>query len=524
MAIESIGTSRSYLTMQLVELKGRLTEKTGQLATGKVSSTYGGLGDNRLLDLELNQKVSRISSYQETITQVNLHIKTMNVTLDRLEDLRLDAKGALDLNDFDLQNDGQTRTQATAEVLLHEAISLLNTEVAGYYLYGGTDAYENPVADVDAIMDGADGKAGIRTVVNEYISANLGADKLGRLTIPPEVTNLTAGVPTDSTITVTEDGAHDFGFKLTSATSTLSNVNITQPTGAIPDALAIEFTGQPNAGETITIEMTLPPSHSKPVKIELKADTTGEEDGTFVIGADLAETSTNLRAAILEKVQQQSNTSLKAAAAAWAGDQFFDTFNGATPMRVDGPPFETATALTSGASTTVEWYTGENTATTNARTDKKARIDDTLSVNYGARANEKGLSDVMKALATFMSADFSTDMPTTATKEEKLAQERIDKLYYGELVDRLRTAIVPANADQSGIVDIATEISIAFRTVQDTDNRHTQMKSTYNTTIDEIEGVDKELLAVEILQLQTNLEASYRASSIVFNLNLADYL
>jgi len=524
MAIESIGTSRSYLTKQLVSLKGNLTEKTSQLASGKVSQTYGGLGDNRLLDLELNQKVNRISSYQETITQVNLHIKSLNVTLERLEDLRLDTKSALDLNDYELQNDGQTRTQATAEVLLHEAISLLNTEVAGYYLYGGTDAYENPVADVDSIMEGSGDRAGLKQVMNEYIAANLGSDKLGRLEVPALV------APTASTITITEDGAHDFGLKLSSVTSDLANASITQPTGAIPDSLSIEFTGQPDAGQKISIEFTLPPGHTKPVSFELEADTTGEGADTFVIGADTDETAANLRAKILEKIEEQANTSLKAAASEWAGDQFFDTFGGATPMRVDGPPFESATALTSGASTTVEWYVGENTSTTDARRDKNARIDDNLNVSYGARANEKGLSDVMKSLATFVAADFSTDVAFTGSetpeqkKEMLAAQERIDKLHYGEFVQRFRSVVQPDVADQSGIVDISTEISIAFRTVQDTDSRHTQMKSTYSATIDEIEGVDKELLAVEILQLQTNLEASYRASSIVFNLNLADYI
>ena len=57
-----------------------------------------------------------------------------------------------------------------------------------------------------------------------------------------------------------------------------------------------------------------------------------------------------------------------------------------------------------------------------------------------------------------------------------------------------------------------------------TDDRHTQMKSSYLTTVGEIEGVDKDTLAMEILQLQTNLETSYRASSIVFQLSLVNYI
>ena len=55
-------------------------------------------------------------------------------------------------------------------------------------------------------------------------------------------------------------------------------------------------------------------------------------------------------------------------------------------------------------------------------------------------------------------------------------------------------------------------------------DRHVQMKSSYEGTIADIEGIDQDQVAAEILQLQTNIEVSYRASSIVFNLTLSDYL
>jgi flagellar hook-associated protein 3 FlgL len=92
MPVSSISTSRSYLTSQLLNLNDKLTEKTTQLASGKVGSTYGDIGDRRLLDIQLTQKVSLIESYQETITISNLHLEAMTVSLDRLEDIRRDAK------------------------------------------------------------------------------------------------------------------------------------------------------------------------------------------------------------------------------------------------------------------------------------------------------------------------------------------------------------------------------------------------------------------------------------------------
>ncbi|MBG6143185.1 MAG: flagellar protein [Roseibium album] len=511
MTFSSITTSRSYLTQQLGQLNNLLSEKTTQLATGKVGSTYGEIGDSRLLDIQLTQKVSFIESYQETITISNLHLQTLSLSLERLESIRQDSKSAMDTNDFVLQSDGQTQTQSRAELLLTESLNILNTEIAGYYIFGGTDSISDPVAALDVIMNGSGSQAGLKTYLSEYSQANLGASNNGRLAISALTTNYAGAVPTDSTFTISEDGAHDFGFDISSVTSTLSNAALTGPTSTDPDSFDVQFTGQPNLGETIKVDLTLPPSHTETVSIELTAASSDEAEGTFAIGADLEETAQNLLNSLTAEIENAAQTKLRAVSDEWAADEFFTTFSGEEPLRVSGPPYTTATTQVSGASTTVEWYTGRNTTTTDARTDKNAVIDSNLTASYGVRANETALKELVKSLATFVAADFSGG---TSTDEE----------YYNELSANMRGLLQPVGVDQSGIVDIATDIAITQRTVSLTGERHVQMKSTYEGTIAEIEGIDKNLVATEILQLQNNIEVSYRASSIVFNLSLSDYL
>ncbi len=511
MSISSVTTSRTYLTQQLGELNDLLTEKTTQLARGKVGTTYGDVGDNRLLDIQLTQKVSMIETYQDTITIANLHLETLTMSLERLEDIRRDSKAALDTNDFVLQDDGQTQTQSRAELLLEEVVNILNTEVAGFYAFGGTDAITDPVSTIEAILDGSGSEDGLRTYVSEYAQANLGSGNNGRLTTSALTTNYTLGVPDDSTFSLTEDGAHDFGFDISAVNSTLTNVTVTGPAAADPDTVDVQFTGQPELGETISVELTLPPDHAETVTIELTAAISNEKEGSFVIGADLEETAQNLRDALTAEIENQAQTTLRAVSDQWASDEFFSTFAGEEPQRVDGPPFDTATALTAGGATTVDWYTGRNTATTDARKDKSAVIDTNLSVDYGVRANETALKELVQSLATFVAADFSG---ATQTDEE----------YYNALSTNLRSLLQPPGVDQSGIVDISTDIAIAYRTTSMTDDRHVQMKSSYEGTISEIEGIDQDLVAAQILQLQNNIEVSYRASSIVFNLTLSDYL
>lgn len=71
------------------------------------------------------------------------------------------------------------------------------------------------------------------------------------------------------------------------------------------------------------------------------------------------------------------------------------------PLRVDGPPFSTSTALIGGtAGNTVSWYTGENAAGS-ARGTAVARIDQSINVQYGARANEQALRYQLQNVAVY---------------------------------------------------------------------------------------------------------------------------
>ncbi|MEP3046017.1 MAG: flagellar protein [Roseibium sp.] len=506
--VSSISTSRNYLTQQLLDLKDQLSDKTTQLASGKVGTTYGEIGDRRLLDIQMTQKVSLIQTYKETITVSNLHLETLNLSLDRLETIRRDSKSAIDINDFVVQSDGKTQTQDRAKLLLNETINVLNTDVAGHYLFGGTDAVVDPVETIDEIINGANGLDGLKTYVSEFSQANLGPNSNGRVDVSALTT---VPGPVSSTFTVAEDGAHDFGFDISSVTSTLTNVTVTPLVAADPETFDVQFTGQPGLGETFELELTMPPTHTDSITITLTAATTTQEEGSFIVGADLEETAQNLRDALVTEMEKQAQTTLKAVSDEWASDQFFNTYNGQEPQRVDGPPFDTATALIAGGATTVDWYTGRNTATTDPRGDKNAIVDRNLTIQYGVRANEAPLKELMQSLATFVAADFSGGGVT-------------DEQYYNALAGKMQGILQPNGVNQSGIVDISTDIAIAHRTMNLTDERHTQMAHTYEKTIADIEGVDQDRVAAEVLQLKTNLEVSYNASSIVFNLSLADYL
>ena len=131
--------------------------------------------------------------------------------------------------------------------------------------------------------------------------------------------------------------------------------------------------------------------------------------GEFTIDALPANTAANFQAALSGAVQKLAATSLSAASAMAAANNFFNVDAGQPPMRVNGPPFDSATSLIAGTpANTVTWYTGEM-GTDLARGTAVAKVDDALTVSYGARANEQAIRATIANIAVYAVTTFSAE-------------------------------------------------------------------------------------------------------------------
>jgi hypothetical protein len=154
----------------------------------------------------------------------------------------------------------------------------------------------------------------------------------------------------------------------------------------------------PNAGETVSFTLNLPDGSSETLTLKATASTNPAAD-EFTIGADTIATAANLQAKLSASLGKLARTSLSAASALAAADNFFNTDAANPPLRVAGPPFDTATGLTAGTTAnTVFWYTGE-AGTQSARSTATARIDQSISISYGLRANEEGVRSHVQNVA-----------------------------------------------------------------------------------------------------------------------------
>jgi flagellar hook-associated protein 3 FlgL len=496
MSITGIG-SRSALGVQsLVDMRRQLDDLQRQLGTGKKADTYAGLGLGSGFAVGLRAQTSTFAAYDDAIANVNVRLSLGQTALGRIADIGSAVKAAAFQSSSIDSGGGSTFSQSAASGELDEILGLLNTKAGDRYLFSGRAADQPAVETLDHIMNGDGARAGFKQVVAERKLADLGASGLGRLMV---------SAPTASSVALAEDTAGSpFGLKLAGINSTLSNANISGPTG-VPPAVSVDLTGVPTDGQSLQFRFTLPDGTSESITLTATTSATPGPD-EFTIGASASATAANLQAALTASLGKLANTSLAAASAVKAAADFF----GDPPQRVAGPPFNTATATVAGTSTnTVIWYTGEN-GPDPARATAAARVDPSLSVSYGARANEQGIRWILQNVAALAAATFAPNDPNAAAQSAALGQR------IGVNMD--------APPGMQKIEDIQAEFAAAQTTLSAATERHSQTAAALSDMLDQIEGVPPEQVAAQILALQTRLQASLQTTALLFKTSLVNYL
>ncbi len=321
------------------------------------------------------------------------------------------------------------------------------------------------------------------------------------------IQSLTTG-PTN-TVTLSEDVAgHPFGFKLAGVTTNMTGAIAAGPAGA-PASITVNLTQNPTNGQTVRFSFTLPDGSTEDLTLTAStAALPGPQQ--FAIGASPAATAANLQGLLTSEIGKLARTSLTAASGIAASRNFFDINTGQPPLRVAGPPFNTATALVAGtAANTVFWYTGEM-GTDPARGTAVARVDESISVSYGIRANEQPLRWAVEHIAVFASMTFGPGDPD--------GQNR-----FLELNERLGPTLdFPASVQS--IEDIETELAGAHTVIAAGRERHQQNAAMVEGLLDSVEGVTQEEVGAKILALQTRLQASLQTTAMLFRTSIIDYL
>jgi flagellar hook-associated protein 3 FlgL len=403
MAINSINYGASVLSQSVANLKSQLTTLQSQLTTGEKSTTYAGMGVNEGFAIAARAQLANISAFTDTMTNVTTTINAANTALQSLSDIGGQVQSAAATSPQSLDSTGQTIAQENAQAELSSMVGILNTRAGDRYIFSGSAINTPSVASSDDILNGNGSQAGLKQVISERQQADLGSNGLGRLVISS---------PTPTSVSVGEDVAGSpFGLKLNSVTSSLTGATVTGPAGS-PAAVSISLGAtNPNPGDQVSFIFNLPDGTTQ--SIQLTASSANPPPtGSFTIGATPTATAANLNAALTSSISTLANTSLVAASAIEAGNDFFGSDGAATGSVVNNKaatpaPITGATALSGAANTDslASSFAAGDTITVNGTP--------ITFVTSGATGNELNVTDSVQTLLTKIDSITGTSTPST---------------------------------------------------------------------------------------------------------------
>jgi flagellin-like hook-associated protein FlgL len=624
-------------------MQNRFATLQMQLGTGEKASKLSEMGRDLSMSMSLSvrARLSKIEGFAGNIDTVALRLNFLDNTLSRLDKMESEARNSAMQGQYGTNNINMATLPGLSQARFDELVTLLNAEIAGRYLFGGANSDSAPLPSTSALLDGEAGRAGFKTVVGERKAADAG-DGLGRL-----ISGL-GTAPNDNQVTLTEDGIHPFGLKLSTLSGTaggavaLGNVLASGP--GVPqrgDSVALTFNADPAnqilPGQAVTMGFALPDGTETQITLTAIAPEDAPAlDGQFVVGSDPAANAASFKTALDRRLETLVDTELAAASTFAAAQNFFNAA-GEPVLRVDGNP-ATALKLASEADT-VLWYRGQspavsaanlgrlaiatdpatnrvtlsrqqpesgdhgfqiagivgtggigtilgapgdsavsvqfasvpaadeqvtitlkspdgaerritltavdgrpgpgqfsrgadpaatasnfaaalNLAVTEAARDAEgnprqsvgAQVDDSTRVNYGVQADESGLLRMMRTMAAMAVETYPDSDPSSKGRFDAMAMRQQAEMSEGH------------NAERGSIEILTMELGIALSTLDNAATRHTNYKAQLENLLSDIETVSKEDVAMEILALQTRLQASYQATAMVSQLSLVNFM
>jgi flagellar hook-associated protein 3 FlgL len=520
------------------QMQDKLSELQMQLGSGQKSQTLGGMGRDLPMSLSVRSRLDKIEGYEGNIGSVNLRLSFLDKTMSRFDELEGEARTAVTTGDYGTNDINMATIPGLSEARLDEMVTMLNQDVAGRYLFGGNVTDKPPVKTTGVLLNGEGGRIGYRQILSERLAADMGADNMGRLTLPA----VTAG---SGAVHLTEDGTHPFGYKLsTISTNAAPAIAVTQPTGTPPD-LSVTFSAEPTPGQHVIIGFKLPDGTETQITLTAQGPADAG-DGAFVIDPDPDVMAANFRTALETSIKQKTGGELKAASTYAAATDFFDA-NGVPKRPAGGPP---ATSLVAADPTQVVfWYDGQTSA--DPRTSVSARVDDAAQANYGIQATESGFlklirSEAAMAVTTYpIEADVRAQpaveqirldamaLPDDATRVAKLkeyedavaAGYRQSRDLFDGMASRQQSTLSEGHNSEVGSIErITMDLAVASMAGKSATERHTNYKNQLENLLSSVETIDQDETAMSILALQTRLQASYQVTAMVSKLSLSNYM
>lgn len=295
-------------TQQILDLKSQLDTLTTQLGTGRAAETYGGLGAGRTTSLSARATVSALDGYDAAITaaqtRTNLAATSLTQFITLGNSLNADLQNGLVRN-----ANGTISSSTLAGNSLAAAIDALNQSAAGTYVFAGRYGETAPVIGYDQMLDGDAGLglAGLKTLVAEQRTADLGTDGFGRLT--PSAADVTPFSLSEDT---SAEVRANFGFTLPEKPATTGSALQASYTAATASTATATFAAAPTEGQRFRVVVNQPDGTQTTIDFTARANPASGDTDSFPVVADPAAAQAALNTLIapgtLASVQSAATT------------------------------------------------------------------------------------------------------------------------------------------------------------------------------------------------------------------------
>ena len=160
------------ISLNATQLRDRITVLGEQISTGRKGKTYATLGSDTPKAIDLRAEIGRRETYQTTINQTLSKISVSQNVLDRIGAIaqKFTANTAKLLG---AARPEEIQVQAAqAEAAMVEVATLLNEQLNGEYLFGGSDSRNPPIPNPQTITTTGMGAA-IKTQVASLNGSNV---------------------------------------------------------------------------------------------------------------------------------------------------------------------------------------------------------------------------------------------------------------------------------------------------------------------------------------------------------------
>ena len=146
-------------------LQADLAKTEQQISTGKISSSYSGLkGESARVSVQLRESLESRQSYINTIKTTRLRAEVTDAALVQIQNLASDLRVELIKQTQDVYVEDLPIMNEFAKTQIDRLGNLLNSEVAGRFIFSGVNSGTAPIIDTDTMKTNF--AAAVNTTVN----------------------------------------------------------------------------------------------------------------------------------------------------------------------------------------------------------------------------------------------------------------------------------------------------------------------------------------------------------------------